>query len=82
MGLSPMYDLLYRPMCWFVHSAPIVYRQYLRESGTRLLFDSQPSHPAEDDQLAMARKLFSAVPISLIEVLALVDTVYALGRQS
>ena len=33
VDLSPTYDLLYRPLCWFVHSSPFANAYYLREKG-------------------------------------------------
>jgi uncharacterized protein DUF5677 len=80
MGLSPQYDLLYRPLCWFVHSSPFANAYYLREEEGRVLFDCQPAEPALKDR-GFAEMLFSSAPIGLLEVLAAVDTVYELKRQ-
>lgn len=80
MGLSPQYDLLYRPLCWFVHSSPFANAYYLREEHGRVLFDSQPARPSSKDR-DFAEMLFSSAPIGLLEVLAAVDTVYELKRQ-
>jgi hypothetical protein len=81
LDLSPMYDLLYRQLCWFVHSAPFGNAYYLREEAGRIVFDSRPSAPASKDKV-FAEMLFLSVPIGLFEVLALVDTVYDLKRQA
>jgi hypothetical protein len=81
MGLSPTYDLLYRPLCWFVHSSPFANAYYLREKGEDILFDCIPQRPTAKDR-AFAEMLFSSAPIGFMDVLAAVDTVFALGRQS
>jgi hypothetical protein len=80
LGLSVMYDLVYRPLCWFVHSAPFGNAYYLREEGGRIIFDSHASAPASKDE-RYAEMLFSSVPIGLLEVLAAVDTAFELKRQ-
>jgi hypothetical protein len=81
LDLSPMYDLLYRPLCWFVHSSPFANAYYLREEGENIVFDCMPSKPAPKDR-GFAEMLFSSAPIGLLDVLAAVDTVFALGRQT
>jgi hypothetical protein len=81
MGLSPTYDLLYRPLCWFVHSSPFANAYYLREKGEYIIFDCRPARPASKDR-AFADMLFSSATIGFLDVLAAVDTVFALGRQS
>jgi len=80
MGLSAQYDLLYRPLCWFVHSSPFANAYYLREKEKSILFDCQPAEPSMKDR-DFAEMLFSSAPIGLVEVLAMVDTVYDLKRQ-
>jgi hypothetical protein len=81
MGLSPTYDLLYRPLCWFVHSSPFANAYYLREKGEYIIFDCRPARPASKDR-AFADMLLSSATIGFLDVLAAVDTVFALGRQS
>jgi len=80
MGLTPTYDLLYRPLCWFVHSSPFANAYYLREEGDDIVFDCIPHRPPLKDR-DFAEMLFSSAPIGLMDVLAAVDTVFALGRQ-
>ncbi len=80
MGLSPQYDLLYRPLSWFVHSSPFANAYFLREERGRICFDSQPSQPHSKNQ-DFAEMLFSSAPLGLLEVMAAVDTVYELKRQ-
>jgi hypothetical protein len=81
MGLSPMYDLLYRPLCWFVHSAPVGNAYYLREDDGLIAFESRPGAPAAKDK-AFAEGLLLAVPVGLLELLAVTDTVFELERQA
>ncbi len=81
MGLAPVYDLLYRPLCWFVHSSPFGADYYLREDGDHTAFDCRPGAPAVKDK-GFVEMLLSSLPTGLIEVLAVVDTAYDLGRQS
>jgi Family of unknown function (DUF5677) len=80
MGLSPTYDLLYRPLCWFVHSSPFATAYYLLEKGEHIRFDCRPTRPASKDK-AFADMLLSSATIGFMDVLAAVDTVFALGRQ-
>ena len=81
MGLSPTYDLLYRPLCWFVHSSPFANAYYLHEKGDYITFDCRPARPVAKDR-AFADMLFSSATIGFLDVLAAVDTVFTLGRQS
>ncbi|HVB78328.1 MAG TPA: DUF5677 domain-containing protein [Candidatus Binataceae bacterium] len=81
MDLSPTYDLLYRPLCWFVHSSPFANAYYLREKGEHIVFDCRPDRPSPKDS-GFAEMLFSSAPIGFLDVLAAVDTVFVLGRQS
>jgi hypothetical protein len=68
-------------LCWFVHSSPFANAYYLREKGKDIVFDCRPDGPSSKDR-EFAEMLFSSAAIGILDVLAAVDTVFALGRQS
>lgn len=80
MGLAPVYDILYRQLCWFVHSSPFGAAYYLREDGDRTAYDCRPAPPAVKDR-GFVEILFTSLPIGLNEALAVADSAYNLQRQ-
>jgi hypothetical protein len=80
VGLIPTYDLLYRNLSWFVHSAPFAAAYYLRDEGDRVEFECWPAQPTASDG-SFVEVLMMSLPLGLIEALAVTDTAYNLGRQ-
>jgi len=79
---SKVYELQYRPLCWFVHSSPISVRYYVAadENRQRLLIDCTTNSPSIEDS-AVAQLFFSASIYAFMDVLAVVDNVHSLARQ-
>jgi len=79
-----VYNLQYRHLSWFVHSSPIAEKYYVREAspGTlSVLIDCKPDPPSREHR-EFAETLLSSGAAGMMDVLAMVDTVFELGGQA
>lgn len=79
-----VYDLQYRHLSWFVHSAPIAEKYYVSEElAGRVLSISVDCGPTDSgEHREFAELLMSAGASALADVLAVVDSIFQLERQS
>jgi hypothetical protein len=75
------YQIKYRPMSWFIHSSPFSMKYFTPRVPEEFAPEEILAEPELSDE-KFIEMLFSAAHEGLFNILAITDSIYALGRQS